>query len=267
MTKGNFSVDIFKGYHNNGVSMWLKNNPYRLLGIILVSAGILTAPVFYFIVGSIPLTAAGISAVILGSTSLALADASPRISPQASQMLLRTGMENTASLLEELGINSRAIYLPAHLRNGHAQALVPLTETETIPKIREKLPGRLLVRYGPDSTDLALAVTTAGTVNLEMLQNKPGPGADEIESSLNYLLTGVLNIAQGVDVRLSESKVEIRINRASMGQEDVWYYRCLGSPIASIAAAVTSEALDKPVRIKQETRNKKQHTVELEVLD
>ncbi|MBN1188896.1 MAG: hypothetical protein JXA46_04015 [Dehalococcoidales bacterium] len=246
--------------------MWLSNNPYRLLGIILAAAGILTAPVFYFVIDSIPLTAASISAVILGCTCLALADASPRISPQASQMLLRTGMENTASLLEELGINSRAIYLPARLRNGHAQALVPLIEAEDIPDIREKLPGRLLVRYGPDSTDLALAVATAGTVNLEILQNRPGPGPDEIESALNYILTGVLNIARGVYVRISGSQVEVRIKRATMGQEDVWYYRCLGSPVASIAAAVTSEALDKPVRIKQEKRDKKQHTVELEVL-
>lgn len=246
--------------------MWLKNNPYRLLGIILASAGILTAPVFYFFVGSIPLTAGSISTVILGSTCLALADASPRISPQASQMLLRTGMENTASLLEELGINSRAIYLPSHLRNGHAQALVPLTETKTITDIREKLSGRLLVRYGPDVTDMALAVSTAGTLNLEILQNKPGPTADEIESALNYILTGVLNIARGVNVSLSESQIEIRINRASLGQENVWYYRCLGSPIGSIAAAVASEALDKPVRIKQETSHKKMHTVELEVL-
>ncbi len=247
--------------------MWLKNNPYRLLGALLTSAGILTAPVFYFIVGSTALTASSISAVILGSTCLALAGASPRISPQASQMLLRTGMENTASLLEELGINSRAIYLPASIRNGHAQALVPLIDTDTIPSIREKLPGRLLVRYGPESTDMALAVTTAGTVNLEILQNKPGPSADEIESSLNYILTGVLNIARGVNVRLSESQVEVRIDRATMGQEDVWYYRCLGSPIASIAAAVTSEALDRPVRIKREIHSKKQDTVELEVLD
>jgi hypothetical protein len=246
--------------------MWLKNNPYRQLGIILASAGILTAPVFYFIVGSVPLTAASISAVMLGSTSLALADASPRISPQASQMLLRTGMENTASLLEELGINGRAIYLPAHLRNGHAQALIPLTESKGIPNIREKLPGRLLVRYGPEVTDMALAVTTAGTLNLEILQNKPGPTADEIESALNYILTGVLNIARGVSVNLSDSQIEISINRASMGEENVWYYRCMGSPIASIAAAVASEALDKPVRIKQETSYKKQHTIELEVL-
>lgn len=246
--------------------MWSKNNPYRLTGIILALAGALTAPVFYFIVGSVTLTAVALSAVILGCTCLGLANARPYVSPQACQMLLRTGMENTAALLEELGVTNRAIYLPAHLRNGHAQALVPMMEKEKFPEIQSKLPGRLIVRYGLDSADIALAVTTAGTVNLEILQNKPGPGADEIESALNYILTGVLDIASGVKVNLSGSQIDIRVDGARMGQEDIWYYRCLGSPIASIAAAISSEALDRPVRIKQESRNKKQQTIELEVL-
>jgi hypothetical protein len=246
--------------------MWLKNNPYRLVGIILALAGALTAPVFYFIVGSVPLTAAALCAVILGCTCLALANARPYVSPQACRMLLRTGMENTSALLEELGITGKAVYLPAHLRNGHAQALVPLTDKETLPEMREKLAGRLIVRYGPDSTDMALAVTTAGTVNLEILPNKPGASADEIESALNYILTGVLDIADGVKVSLSDAQVEVRIDGGRMGQEDIWYYRCLGSPIASIAAAVASEALDRPVRIKQESSQKKQHIIDLEVL-
>jgi hypothetical protein len=246
--------------------MWSQNNPYRLAGTILALAGALTAPVFYFIVDSVALTAVALSAVILGFTCLALANARPYVSPQACQMLLRTGMENTAALLEELGVSNRAIYLPAHLRNGHAQALIPMVEKETFPDIHEKLPGRLIVHYGPDSTDIALAVTTTGTVNLEILQSKPGPDADEIESALNYILTGVLDIASGVKVNLSDSQINIRIDGARMGQEDVWYYRCLGSPIASIAAAISSEALDRPVRIKQESRIKKQHIIELEVL-
>jgi hypothetical protein len=251
---------------HNDLSMWPKDNPYRLLGIILALAGALTAPVFYFVIGSVPLTAAALCAVILGSACLALANARPYISPQAAQMLLRTGTENTSALLEELGITNRAIYLPSHLRNGHAQALVPLMEKEPFPEFPEKLPGRLIVRYGTDPADMALAVTTAGTVNLQILPNKPGPGADDIESALNYILSGVLDIASGVKVNLSGSQIRVRISEAGMGQEDTWYYRCLGSPIGSIAAAVSSEALDRPVRIKKESWNKKQQIIEMEVL-
>ena len=75
----------------------------------MATAGAVLAPMFYFIVGSAPLTATGISSIILGFTCVAIANARPYISPEACQMLLRTGMENTAALLEELGLNKKAI--------------------------------------------------------------------------------------------------------------------------------------------------------------
>jgi hypothetical protein len=51
-----------------------------------------------------------------------------------------------------------------------------------------------------------------------------------------------------------------------MGYEEIWYYQCIGSPIASIAAAVSSEALQKPVRILEEKDNKGKYRIILEVL-
>jgi hypothetical protein len=246
--------------------MPLVSNPYRALGIGLSIAGAAIAPVFYFIVGSAPLAAAGISAVILGFTCIALADARPYLSPEACRLLLRTGMENTAALLEELGIKNKAIYLPAALRDGHVQALIPLAEKSDLRNLRQKLPGRLIVRYGPNPEDMALALTTAGSVNLQMLPDKPGPTADEIESSIVYLLSGVLDVADGAKVNMVEPRINVEIRGSRLGYSDIWYYRCLGSPIASIAAAVSSEALEKPIRIVQESQNKKEHKIELEIL-
>jgi hypothetical protein len=242
------------------------NNPYRLLGIVLAAAGAVLAPVFYFIVGSIPLTATGMSAVIIGLTCVLLAKAQPYISPEACQMLLKTGMENTAALLEELGIKSKAIYLPSILRNGHPQALIPLVENGDIRDIQEKMPGRLIVRFGSHPEDMGIAVTTPGSINIDMLESKPGPTAGEIESALTYLLTGVLDIASAVAVHIADSRVDVEVSGAKMGYEDIWYYRCLGSPIASIAAAVCSEALGKPIRITEESYSKGKGRIALEVL-
>jgi hypothetical protein len=118
------------------------------------------APIFYFIIGSVPLTAVGLSTLILGLTCAVLANARPYISPEASRVLLKTGMENTAALIEELGIQTRAIYLPSSLRNGQPQALIPLVAHPDSFQFKEKLPGRLIVRYGPGADDMALAVTT-----------------------------------------------------------------------------------------------------------
>lgn len=241
-------------------------NSYKLWGIVLAVAGAIMAPVFYFIVGSVPLTSVGISAIILGFTGIALANARPYISPEACQTLLRTGMENTSALLEELGIKNKAIYLPSTMRDGHTQALIPLVGEGNAAKLKEKLPGRLIVRYGPGPDDMAIAVTTPGSINLEMLGNKPGPAADEIESAVTYILTGVLDIASGVKVNISDPRVNVEVSGSRLKDDGSVYYQCLGSPIASIAAAISSEALGKPVRIMSEKWNRDRDEIVLEVL-
>jgi hypothetical protein len=241
-------------------------NPYRSLGLGLTLSGAILAPLFYFIVDSVPLTAAGLSAIMLGFTSIALANARPYLSPEACRILLRTGMENTAALLEELQVRNKAIYLPSALRNGHPQAIIPLSGEVDTAKIKQKLPGRLIVRYGADSADMAIAVATPGSTSLELLESKPGGAVDEIESAITYILTGVLDIARGVKVNQSGSLITVEISGATMRYEEIWYYQILGSPIASIAAAVSSEALGRPVRILEESRLKGKDVIKLEVL-
>lgn len=240
-------------------------NPYKILGIVLATGGAILTPIFYFVVGSVPLAATGMSAIILGLTAIAIANARPYVSPETCQMLLKTGMENTAALLEELGIRNKAIYLPSTMRDGHAQAIIPLIDGNA-KHFSEKLSGRLIVRYGPGSDEMGIAVTTPGSVNLEMLDNKPGATSGEIESALNYLLTGVLDIASGVTVEATDTRVQVEIRGARMSGDNIWYYQCLGSPLASIVAAVSSEALGKPVRIAEESFQKEKGHITIEVV-
>ena len=242
------------------------SNPYRILGLGLCLAGAIFAPISYFIIGSVPLAAVGASAIMIGFTCIALANTRPYISPEACQLLLKTGMENTAALLEELGLRGKAVYLPSTMRDGHPQALIPLGEGENIQWIREKIPGRLIVRYGVNPEDMAIAVTTPGSINIDMLETKPGPTPREIEAAATYILVGVLDIASSVTVSLVNNQIDIEINGASLHHEDVWYYQCLGSPIASIVAAISSEALQKPIRIREESYSKGESRIILEVL-
>jgi hypothetical protein len=240
-------------------------NPYQILGIVLAIFGAILAPIFYFIVGSPPLTATAISVVILGFTCIAIANSRPYLSPEAAQVLLKTGMENTTALLEELGLQNKATYLPS-TADSQSRALIPLGASGGNTIVPEKLPKRLIVRYGPNAEDMAIAVTTPGNVSIELLENTPGPTADEMEAALNYLLTGVLDVAHNVTVHITDAKVEVKINGPKMSYENNWYNRCLGSPIASIAAAVVAEALKKPLRIAEEKYQKNEGTVVLEIL-
>jgi len=242
------------------------NNPYRILGLVLCPAGTIFAPVSYFIIDSAPLTAVGLSAIMIGFTCIMLDRTRPYISPEACQLMLKTGMENTAALLEELELRSKAVYLPSAMRDGHPQALIPLVEGQDIQWVQKKIPGRLIVKYGVNPDDMAIAVTTPGGVSIDILETKPGPTSGEIEAAATYILTGVLDIASSVTVSLADNQIDIGISEARLHYEDIWYYRCLGSPIASIVAAISSEALEKPIRIREESYSKGKSRIVLEVL-
>ena len=242
------------------------NNPYRILGLGLCLAGTIFAPISYFVINSVPLTAVGISAIMIGFTCIALANTRPYISPEACQLIMKTGMENTAALLEELGLKSKAIYLPSTMRDGHPQALIPLVDGVDVQWVRGKIPGRLIVRYGAGPSDMAISVTTPGSMNIDLLESKPGPTSGEIEAAATYILTGVLDIADSVTVSLVDAHLDVEVSGSRLYYEDIWYYRCLGSPIASIVAAISSEALQKPVRIREESYGKGKARIVLEVL-
>jgi hypothetical protein len=242
------------------------NNPYRLLGIGLIVAGAVFAPVAYFLINSIPLTAIALSAVMIGFTSAALASSRQQISPEASQMILETGMENISALLEELGLTHKAIYLPSTMRTGTAQALIPLSGEIDVNRIKGKLPRRLIVRYGDNPGDMAIAVTAPGGTTLKSLEIKTGSTSSEIEQAITYVLTGLLDIADAVEVHINENSINVEVSGTRLHFDNVWYYQCMGSPVASIAASITSDGLGKPVRIKEETYHKGKSSIQLEVL-
>jgi hypothetical protein len=204
--------------------------------------------------------------VIVGFVCIALANSRPYLSPEASELMLKTGMENTAVLLEELGLKNKAVYMPSSMSEGQPQALIPLTDGNDLKALTGKIPHRLIVRYGANPDDMAIAVTTPGNVNLDLLENKPGPDAGDIQTALTYILVGVLDIAGWLKLSLVDSKVEIEVGGAKLHYENIWYYRCLGSPIASIAAAITSEAMGKPVQIMGEEYSKGKDRITLKVL-
>lgn len=244
--------------------MW--NNPYRILGMGLILAGAVFAPVAYFLINSVPLTAIALSSVMIGFTSIALAASRPQISPEAAQMILETGVENTAALLEELGLSGKAIYLPSAMRIGNAQALIPLNGDIDVLRIKDKIPRRLIVHWGENPEDMAIAVTAPGGVGFDRRDIKAGPTSSEIEQAVTYVLTGLLDLADSVEVRLDGNLVTIEVVGPKLHYENVWYYRCLGSPIASIVASIVCDGIVKPVRIIEENHRQHKSTIRLEVL-
>jgi len=245
----------------------LTGNRYRLLGLGLLLAGVGLVPVSYFLLRSVPLVALGLSLVILGAVCLALERAYPMIPPGVSLILMEAGLENIAVMLEELGLRSRAVYLPSSLTGGKPQALIPLNFSDTSPKVPTlALPRRLIVRYGAAADDMGLLLFTPGSMAVGMLESKPGPTPGAIEAALTSLLVGAIDAAGSVSVFAHDRKVTVQVSAPRVEHRNTRLHRCLGSPLASIAASIATEAMGRPVIIAGEQSGGGRSVIELEVL-
>jgi len=212
------------------------------------------------------LTATGTAMLILSAILLALGRTIPRLSPEVSSLFLETGIDNISSIVEELGIKSKAIYLPSSLANGRPKALIPLHSNPAPPPITQPLSQRVVVRYGAGADDVGLLLTAPGTIAVGMLESKPGSTPTELEAALNSLFIGMLGVADRVRVTNSENQIKVEIYNPRMENKATWGQQCLGSPLPSMVASVAAEAWNKPVIIKQEERHKEKYAIELEVM-
>jgi len=238
-----------------------------LLGSGLTLSGLLLTLVSYIIVGSIPLTALGISTTILGAVTSALSREYPKIQPELSALALRSGLENISAVIEELGLRSKAVYLPSSMTQGRQAALIPLHSNPEPPKLEKSVPKRLIVKYGQSPKDVGLLVTTPGSHIIEMLEPRIGSANGGVEAAIVSVLAGVTGLADAVRVVVDDDKVTVEVINPHFEYEDLSVYEVLGSPLASIVASVTSEALEKPVTIDNEKHEKGRSLIELKVLD
>jgi len=244
----------------------LTRGSYTLLGLGLTLAGSMLSLASYTILRSIPLTSLGISTVILGVVSLALGRAQPEISPEAVSILLESSLENISALIEELGLNSKAVYMPSSITSGEPKALIPLHSNPNPPKPKAPLPKRLVVKYGSNPEDLGLLITTPGSTIIDLLESKPGPAPADVESTISSLLTGITGMADSVKLTIEGERILVEVSKPRLEHRNTGIYACLGSPLASIIASVVAEALNEPIIIENEEYSKGKAVIELKVL-
>jgi hypothetical protein len=246
-------------------SMIESRKRYILLGLGLILGGGLFAAAAGLILEYMPLAALGISGVILGVVSLALGRSLPRISPEASLILLEAGSDNIAALVEELGLRARAIYLPTSLTQGRPRALIPLHRNSVQPVIQKPVEQRLIVQFGPGRDDYGVLVATPGSPALGLIEASEGGSTSDLEAALSGLLVGRLDLVDAVRVRRSSENVVIEVDHPALPVHNHPAYTVLGSPIASIAATVAAESLGQPVSVTSEIPNGRCQTIVLEL--
>lgn len=241
-------------------------NPYVWAGFGLLVAGGLISATAYFVLDLVWLAALGIAMLILSFICLVLGRTIPRLSPEASVLFLETGNENLAALIEELGIKTKAVYLPSSLAHGRPKALIPLHSDPALPAIPDTLPERLIVKYGPGADDVGLLVTTPGSTAVGMMESTLGSTLSDLETALTSLLSGVLGVADGTTV-VSRDGILVEVRNPRLESRRTWTHATLGDPLASIVASVAAEVLGKPVVIRQDEKRGTRQFVTLAIVE
>ena len=243
-------------------------NAYFYLAVLLLVCGAAFCVLFYFILDSIPLTAVGTSMLILGLVCFALFRGLPNISPETGTLLLEAGMENINALIEELGLRTKAIYLPSsRTGSGRPQALLPISPKVDMEKLNRKLPQRLIVKFGEGDESMGLLISTPGSVSVDLLASAEANGAEGVEYYLKSVLVGVLDVVSGVSVeQRNDKEFDVKLSGLRLNHSNTLVYQWLGTPVASIVASVISESIDRPVSIIEEIQNKRHVSIRLGVL-
>ncbi len=239
---------------------------YVQLGFVLLIMGSGLVAVSMFFLASIPVVTLGSATVILSVVCFGLEHSIPRVSVPMGILLMEAGQHNIAALAEELGATQRAWYLPSSMTTCGARALLPLGPAPDFSRMRLPAHDRLITHYGASDQDVGILVITPGSVVVQRLENRPGPEPQQLETALSKLLVGELNAARSVTVSVSQDQLLIHLTGATIGTPLYASHALLGSPVASIVASVTAEALGKPISIDRETISKNDALLELRVV-
>jgi hypothetical protein len=235
------------------------------LATTITTTGILLTALAYTVLSSTPLTALGISTVIIGAVTYAITKGQPKIPPQASALLLQAGIENTSALVEEIGLKNKAIYLPTSKTGDKPKALIPLELPVELDK--KTLPNRLIIKYGPKPTDMGLLIITPGSSIQGMVEAKQDCTASDLEAAITQVLVKILCLVDGLSLTFEDENLMVEVNNPRLENPKMWIFEIIGTPIASIIASITAEVLNKPVIINAESNTPPTCSVQLKILE
>lgn len=243
-----------------------RERAYLVAGLALIVLGLALTPTAFFILRAVPMAALGLSLLVLGGVFISLDLAMPRLPLEMGRLLLEVGTDNLAALLEELALTGRAVYLPASVCGGVAQALVPLHANPGLEEVPRALPRRLIVKYGQRPEDTGVLVATPGTVALRLLETPAEASPQGLEMALSAVLVGSLDVASGVRVAQGEAGLRVELSHPWRGARKSRVDQVLGSTLASVAACVAAEAWRCPVTVEADSVTGSKQVVELKLL-
>ena len=238
---------------------------YVRLGAVLTVAGACILSVSLLVLKSHQGLSTGIALLVLGLVILLLGRTSRGVSPELAALLVKVGYDNMGRLFEEVGLESRAVYLPSAMAHGQARAFLPLVSGPYNLSSSSRLDDRLVVMYGDGADDVGLMVCAPGTAALPLLESPPGATMDEISVALTQVVVATLKLARSVDAHEHDGRIEVGFRNGEAAVVDlpsmVEFY--LGSVQGSVAAGIVAEARGQRVTIESEVSHRSGRTVVL----
>ena len=238
-------------------------NRFALMGISLILIGGIFSFVSWQLLNNSPLIALSIGTIVLGVVSIGLSNTITKLSPETSLVFLEAGMDNITSIIEELGLKSKAIYMPSRMNNGLPKALIPLFSDNSHPLNLSNLENRFLVLLDRSTNNYGILVASPGSTAVKILGPNTLTAEIGLEESLRAILIGNLDLANGVLCNQSQREVTIELSGVVLETTPHPADEIMGSPVTSICAATTAEVLNSPVTLVSEEKNGRNISIEL----
>jgi len=234
---------------------------YRWLGIAFVLFGLSLSTVS-FLVQATPFTGLGLSSFLIGLLLMYVPTERP-VSPQLVSAFCASSLLNLNMLLEELGIDSRAVYLPKKEESHQPHAFLPLIRnSDSVSMFLKSFENSgLFVVRGQNPHQSGLLLIPPGNSLATLIEQESGIDfsnvrLDEIEDTLRTGLVEALEIAE--DVRVIFINGTVRVEVGPLISEEFCYMQSkvarslcsqVGCPLCSAVICAVTKAAKRPVSV------------------
>jgi len=209
---------------------------FNLAGLCIAISGLIFATLSYFILANTPLTAIGISAVILGF-SIMITPMNP-LPPEAVRSMLEEVLASNEVILEWLNVGSRGYYTVCDDRRVYVY--VPLSGGGP-PRVGKP---RGLIFDDRGYSYLALPSPVSGLVGFK--------ATGSLESMLEYILVDLTELCESVSIVETSGGYTVEFRKPRSPKPPARVGRVLGSLETCIAASTVALATGRPVSIVSE---------------
>lgn len=209
---------------------------YQYLGIGLLGFGSFFAGYSFIVFSNIPLTALGLSSIIIGA-SLLLVPSNPVPKEQVLAMI-RGSQMNTQALLEEYDVLGKALYLDG---DTYTYTFVSLEENPSYGRI-EGIPE---IRLRSSLNQVEGVFVFSATQ--EIVRQLDLSSEYTLEDALNMVLVDQLEVADSVKVVDELESILVEINGGKTGGDYDRINFCLGSLQSNLSGLIIARITGRPV--------------------